>query len=159
MESRAGERIMAEATRCPACKAELPAGSPEGLFPKCLLKAGMAGESAPPVGATTDATLPPSPGAAEERLGSFQPPAPAELAGYFPQLEILELLGRGGMGAVYKARQPGLDRLVALKILPQGAGRDPAFAERFSREARSLARLSPPNIVTVNDCGKTGGLY
>jgi hypothetical protein len=63
------------------------------------------------------------------------------------------------MGAVYKARQPGLDRQVALKILPPEAGRDPAFAERFTREARALARLNHPNIITVFDFGQTGDLY
>src|SRR5262249_12953133 len=75
------------------------------------------------------------------------------------QLEILELLGEGGMGAVYKARQRGLDRLVALKILPPRASQDPAFAERFTREAQALARLSHPNIVAVHDFGHAGGLY
>jgi serine/threonine protein kinase len=69
-------------------------------------------------------------------------------------LEILELLGQGGMGAVYKARQPKLDRFVALKILPPG--RDAAFAERFTREARALAKLSHPAIVAVHDFGQTG---
>ena len=83
----------------------------------------------------------------------FVPPSPQELARHFPQLEILELLGAGGMGAVYKARQPGLDRLVALKILPPEVGADPAFAERFTREAQALARLSHPNIVSVYDFG------
>src|SRR5712692_9194174 len=63
------------------------------------------------------------------------------------------------MGAVYKARQPGLDRLVALKILPPDAGRDPAFAERFTREARALAKLNHPNIVGVYDFGQTDGQY
>jgi predicted Ser/Thr protein kinase len=63
------------------------------------------------------------------------------------------------MGAVYKARQPGLDRTVALKILPPGLGADPTFAERFTREARSLARLSHPNIVAVYDFGQAGDLY
>lgn len=89
----------------------------------------------------------------------FVPPEPAELAARFPQLEILELLGKGGMGAVYKARQPGLDRLVAVKILPPDVSHDPAFAERFTREARALARLSHPHIVAVHDFGQTDGLY
>jgi tRNA A-37 threonylcarbamoyl transferase component Bud32 len=86
-------------------------------------------------------------------------PAPAELAPHFPQLEILELLGQGGMGAVYKARQPKLDRLVALKILPAEAGADAHFAERFNREARALARLDHPNIVRVHDFGDSGGFH
>jgi tRNA A-37 threonylcarbamoyl transferase component Bud32 len=86
-------------------------------------------------------------------------PAPADLARHFPHLEILEFVGKGGMGAVYRARQRGLDRMVAVKILPPEVARDPAFAERFSREARSLARFNHPNIVTVYDFGETGGLY
>jgi tRNA A-37 threonylcarbamoyl transferase component Bud32 len=90
----------------------------------------------------------------------FVPPSPAELTGQFPQLEILELLGQGGMGAVYKARQKQLDRLVALKILPTQIGRDEAFAERFTREARSLAKLNHPRIVSIHDFGRTdAGLY
>jgi predicted Ser/Thr protein kinase len=63
------------------------------------------------------------------------------------------------MGAVYKARQLGLDRLVALKILPPEVGADPAFAERFAREARALAKLSHQNIVSVFDFGQADGLY
>jgi tRNA A-37 threonylcarbamoyl transferase component Bud32 len=90
----------------------------------------------------------------------FMLPEPAELARQFPQLEILELLGQGGMGVVYKARQRQLDRLVALKILPPQIGRTEAFAERFTREARSLARLSHPRIVMIYDFGHTeAGLY
>jgi tRNA A-37 threonylcarbamoyl transferase component Bud32 len=90
----------------------------------------------------------------------FVPPEPAELARLFPQLEILDLLGQGGMGVVYKARQRQLDRLVALKILPPQIGRTEAFAERFTREARSLARLSHPRIVMIYDFGHTeSGLY
>ena len=87
----------------------------------------------------------------------FVPPPVDSIAKLFPQLEVLELIGRGGMGAVYKARQPGLDRLVALKILPPKAGSDPGFAERFTREARALARLSHPNIVGVYDFGQVSG--
>jgi serine/threonine-protein kinase len=85
--------------------------------------------------------------------GRFVPPTPAELAPAFPHLEILELIGSGGMGAVYKARQVHLDRLVALKILPPQLAQDPAFEERFNREARVLARLNHPHIVTVHDFG------
>ena len=57
---------------------------------------------------------------------------------------------------VYKARQPRLDRLVALKILSPEKQDDPKFAERFEREARALARLHHPNIVTVYDFGTVG---
>ncbi|HEY8901411.1 MAG TPA: DUF4019 domain-containing protein [Chthoniobacterales bacterium] len=84
----------------------------------------------------------------------FVPPSVEELAARFPRLEILELIGRGGMGAVYRARQRELDRIVALKILPPGIGDDPAFAERFAREARALARLNHPNIVTLFEYGR-----
>src|ERR1700690_2908820 len=91
--------------------------------------------------------------------GHFAPPHPAALASFFPQLEIYNLLGVGGMGAVYKARQRGLDRMVALKILPPQISTEPTFAERFAREAQALARLSHPNIVTVIDLGQSGSIY
>jgi hypothetical protein len=81
------------------------------------------------------------------------------LAPHFPGLDILELIGVGGMGAVYKARQLKLDRVVALKILPAEWGRDPAFAERFGREARALARLNHPHIVNVHDFGEAAGHF
>jgi serine/threonine protein kinase len=89
---------------------------------------------------------------------SLPPPKPEEIAPLFPHLEILECLGRGGMGVVYKARQPNLNRLVALKILAREKEKDPRFAERFVREAQALARLNHPNIVTVHDFGETDGL-
>jgi predicted Ser/Thr protein kinase len=89
----------------------------------------------------------------------FVPPPAADLAKLFPQLELLDLIGQGGMGAVYRARQPGLDRLVAIKILPPESTTDPGFAERFAREARALAKLNHPNIVGVYDFGQTGGLH
>ncbi|HLY75076.1 MAG TPA: serine/threonine-protein kinase [Planctomycetota bacterium] len=77
----------------------------------------------------------------------------------FHGLEILELLGRGGMGVVYKARQPALDRSVALKILPQKMALDPDFQNRFIREAKALGSLSHPNIVAVYDFGAEGGFF
>jgi len=149
---------MAEKNHCPQCGAELPADAPQGMCPKCLMKLGLptgaeadnAGASKPTSDVPTSATPP----------AGFVPPEPAELAKQFPQLEILELLGQGGMGAVYKARQKQLDRLVALKILPPQVARTEAFAERFTREARSLAKLNHPRIVSVYDFGHTeDGLY
>jgi tRNA A-37 threonylcarbamoyl transferase component Bud32 len=89
-----------------------------------------------------------------------QPPLPPEqIAPHFPQLEILECLGRGGMGVVYKARQKSLGRFVALKLLAPERVRDPQFAERFTREAQALAALNHPNIVTIHDFGQAGGFY
>jgi serine/threonine protein kinase len=87
------------------------------------------------------------------------PPSREELAPHFPQLEIGELLGQGGMGAVYRARQKGLDRDVALKVLTVDAGADPSFAERFGREAKTLASLTHPSIVHVYDFGRAGPWY
>ncbi|MDD5201068.1 MAG: DUF4019 domain-containing protein [Terrimicrobiaceae bacterium] len=129
---------MSESLPCPKCGAPLPA---IGICATCAADF-LGGEPT---------------GAADE---PFVPPTVAEMAEKFPQLEILEFIGRGGMGAVYKARQRELDRVVALKILPPGIGGDPAFAERFAREARALARLSHPNIVTLFEFGRAeGGPY
>jgi tRNA A-37 threonylcarbamoyl transferase component Bud32 len=133
--------------RCPQCGAELAANAPRGLCPTCLLKGALDSQSSATQGGQSAAG------------SDFVPPTPAELAAHFPDLEILELIGRGGMGMVYKARQKHLDRLVALKILlPKIAG-DPAFAERFAREARAMAILSHPHIVTVYDFGHKDTLY
>src|ERR1035437_9269300 len=131
---------------CPSCQKPLPANAPKGLCPECLMKAGFATAVAPEPGQPS-------------RVLAFVPPSVAEVAKLFPQFEILELLGQGGMGAVYKARQPALDRLVALKILPPQASGDSGFADRFTREARALARLSHPNIVAVHEFGQAGGLH
>ncbi len=106
----------------------------------------------PPIGEGEQKT------AAYSPAGSgFVPPAPEALQSAFLQLEILELLGKGGMGAVYKARQPHLDRLVAVKILSPDVSQDPAFTERFTREARTLAKLNHPNIVGIYDFGQASG--
>ncbi len=89
------------------------------------------------------------------------PPTPEEVAPLFPNYEVLEILGRGGMGAVYKARQISLDRIVALKLLPLEVSVDEDFADRFRREARALAKLSHRHIIAVHDFGQTadGHLY
>jgi len=126
---------------CPKCGAPIPADAPQGLCPRCVLARATVPERAASTGRDPEPI-------SRERVASA-----------FPHLEILELIGAGGMGAVFKARQPKLDRLVALKILSEDLAEDPAFAERFRREARTLARLSHPGIVTVYDFGKEGDLF
>ena len=116
---------------CFKCGAQLDAGVTGDVCPKCLLG----------LGAPTEV----------EKL--------LEPGTIFHGLEIVQLLGRGGMGIVYKARQPQLDRFVAVKILPRTLGRDPEFADRFTREARALAALMHPNIVAVHDFGKEGDSF
>jgi tRNA A-37 threonylcarbamoyl transferase component Bud32 len=142
---------MSEYRRCPRCGAELRTSTAEGLCPGCLLKVVLS----PELGSQTGEGQ----GGPQGEHSRFVPPDPASLARHFPHLEILGVLGQGGMGVVYKARQPKLDRLVALKILPSAVQVDPAFAERFIREARALARLDHPGIVTVYDFGESDGLY
>ena len=146
-----------EEKKCQQCGSELPENAPGGVCPKCIMKLGLptgadlgkASNSKDQNAIPTSATPP----------GGFIPPEPAELTEKLPGIEIIELLGQGGMGAVYKARQKQLDRIVALKILPTEISKDPAFAERFTREARSLARLNHPHIVNIYDFGRSDDLY
>ena len=127
---------------CPRCGASVDPTLAGGSCPACLLRAVALGTAAD--------SLPAMP---------WVPPTVAELAPAFPQLEIVELIGHGGMGAVYKARQKSLGRWVALKILaPQHASKAD-FAERFSREAQFLAEVNHPHIVTVHDFGQAGEFY
>ncbi len=131
-----------EQKRCQKCGEPIPAEAPQGLCPKCLFK---------------QACVPTEAGRGESAKSA--PPTLEELAAAFPQLEVLRLVGQGGMGFVFKARQPTLDRFVALKILPRSLASDPAFAERFTREGRMLARLNHPNIVAIHDFGQAGGFF
>jgi tRNA A-37 threonylcarbamoyl transferase component Bud32 len=131
---------------CPRCGATLPPDTPQGLCPRCVLGVGLDTQT--------------------EATGEFGPhgtkivsPPEAEVVKRFPQLEIMGCLGHGGMGVVYKVRQPKLNRIVALKILALEKGADPKFAERFLREAQALARLNHPNIVTVHDFGEADGMF
>ncbi len=134
--------IASEPKRCPKCGGPIPAEAPQGLCPKCLFQ---------------QASLPTEAGKGGSAKSA--PPTHQELAAAFPQFEILELIGQGGMGFVFKARQPKLERFVALKILPASLAADPAFAERFTREGRLLARLNHPNIVAIHDFGQANGFF
>ena len=85
--------------------------------------------------------MPISPGA---RLGSY---------------EVLSLLGAGGMGEVYKARDTRLDRTVAIKVLPSHLADRPQLRERFEREARTISSLNHPHICTLYDIGQQDGIH
>ena len=132
---------MTSTPTCTECGARLPAaGAP---CPACLLN----------LGRRPDVPLTPI------AFGRSPVPSIEELQGDFPALELIEFIGRGGMGFVYRARQRDLGREVALKILPDECAAEPSFAERFEREARVLAKLDHPSIVRVFDAGRNGNRY
>ncbi|MCC6408994.1 MAG: serine/threonine protein kinase [Planctomycetes bacterium] len=118
-----------------------PTRSPHGLCPKCLIGVGMR---------DADEVAPAPQGVA---------PTLASIAPAFPELDLVELIGQGGMGFVFRARHRELERDVALKLLAREHAVEPSFAERFRREARTLARLSHPGIVAIFDSGERGGWF
>ncbi len=129
---------------CPDCGVPLSQESFYALCAACLLRQALASQT------RVD----------EGKSAPFFPPlTPEEIADRFPGFEILECLGRGGMGVVYKARQKSLDRWVAIKIVAPEKHGEERFSGRFAREAATLAKLSHPNIVTIHDFGETDGLF
>ncbi len=125
--------------RCQHCQAPIPDSSHGGLCPACLIS--LAGFST-----------------ADQPRDEHAPRSLQELEGRIPGIQLTSLLGHGGMGAVYRGHQTDLDREVAVKILPHSLSNDPIFAQRFRREARALAKLDHPNIVTVFGSGVADGL-
>ena len=128
---------------CSDCQSPVTEELPGGLCPSCLLKIARKHRSDEQATRATGI---------QQIPGMKNAPTIEELGRHFPELEIIELVGQGGMGAVYKARQRNLDRLVALKIFLYRSD-DPEFAERFKREARALGKLNHPNIVVVHSFG------
>jgi serine/threonine protein kinase len=128
---------------CPLCQTPFEPSAILGhMCPRCLME-GDATDTAPSIA---------SPPVAWTPLGL------AEMQAMLPAYELLSIIGRGGMGAVYKARQPALDRTVAIKVLPMIEDHlGISFVERFRNEARVLARLNHPGIVHVYDFGELAG--
>ena len=134
--------------KCPRCGGELSPGETGEICPRCAA-------------ALLQATATEIPGPAENRCG-FVPPATKDIARLFPGLEVLQLLGHGGMGAVYKVRQKDLDRVVALKILPPGIGEDSASAERFARAGKVMgtpAYMAPEQAEHPADVNHLADIY
>ncbi|MBX7097556.1 MAG: protein kinase [Myxococcaceae bacterium] len=105
------------------------------------------------LGASLSPTVSPS----QRAQGPAKPTMVAERPPEIPGYTLLELLGRGGMGEVWRARQQSLDREVALKLLPAKLAKDQEFISRFQKEITALATLSHPNITQIIDRGATGG--
>lgn len=139
---------MADQENCPKCGEPLPPDVTPGHCPKCLMQVAFESEAPPLSGPATASS-----GQASQTWNLDQ------LASLFPELEIIDQVGTGGMGVVYKAKQKQLDRLVAVKLVRPDLCDDPSFAERFTREARAMARLSHPAIINVFDFGQRENFY
>lgn len=127
---------MSTTNHCRTCGTDVPAGAPFGHCPKCLIALGFGPlpEDVP--------LLESSDG--KQRFGDY---------------ELVEQLGRGGMGVVYKARQVRLNRLVAIKMISSGEFASPALVQRFHREAEAAANLHHPNIVPIYEIGELRGQH
>lgn len=124
---------------CKTCGTPIESSDTNASCPPCLLRMGI-----------EEPTI-------AQDLKQFDLPTPAELDIAIPRLTVKELIAHGGMGAVYKAKQKDLDRVVAVKVLPAELSKNDLFVERFAQEARTLASLNHPNIVTVHDSGIAEG--